>query len=199
MSKFAAPVSIKAIAGILLVGIACYLLARLFADPVRQELSYYTRATSSSEISELIPPNHDFSLVIEKIRATSVIVVNIDPFNPTLYQQALTKGIAHAKGTAMPGEGKNIFLFSHSSSDLMTALRYNSVFYLLHHLEAGDEIKVWYLGDLHKYVVSEKKIVLPSETQYLSNFESSETLTLMTCYPPGTALRRLIIVASLAK
>ena len=95
----------------------------------------------------------------------------------------------------MPGEGGNIFLFAHSSADLLTAERYNSIFYLIHHLESGDKIRVWYEGEEYIYAVTAKHLVSPSDTQYLTKPSKVETLTLMTCWPPGTTYKRLILIA----
>ena len=180
--------------GIGLLILAGSILYRLLHDPLRHELTYAVHTLKSTETA-LIPPNTDFALTIDKIGAVSAIVQDVDPLNSRIYQAALTKGIAHAKGTTVPGQGGNIFLFAHSSADLLTAERYNSVFYLMHHLEAGDVIKVWYQGVEHDYVVTEQKLVAPSDIQYLTKKTSEEQLTLMTCWPPGTSFKRLIVIA----
>lgn len=177
-----------------LILVAGVILFRLFSDPIQQEVRYALRDTSSTG-SSLTPVNTDFGLVIAKIGATAAIVENVDPSNSAIYQRALRDGVAHAKGTALPGEGGNIFLFAHSSADLLTAARYNSVFYLIHHLELGDQISVWYQGREYQYSVSAKHLVSASDTQYLSRQTKNETLTLMTCWPPGTTYKRLIIIA----
>lgn len=180
--------------GIGLILLSLFLLFRLFSDPVKNELSYAVR-TVSPVTRELTPPNTDFALVIDKLGAASAIISEVDAGNSLAYQRALTRGVAHAKGTKYPGQGGNIFLFAHSSADLLTAERYNSVFYLMHHFEPGDLIKVWYRGTKHNYAVFTKKIVSPGDTSYLTPYAPSEQLTLMTCWPPGTTLKRLIIIA----
>lgn len=179
--------------GIGLIIFASYILLRLFRDPVKQELRY--AASTFSEEAKLSPPNTDFALTIDKIGASSAIVGGVDPFNSLVYQKALSLGVAHALGTKRPGEGGNIFLFAHSSADLLTSERYNSVFYLMHHLEPGDIIRVWYQGTQYDYAVTDKKLVSAGDIQYLNKKTNQEQLTLMTCWPPGTTLKRLIIVA----
>lgn len=179
--------------GIGLILLSFFVLARLFHDPLTQEIKY--AVSTIKEEKSLTPPNTDFAITIDKIGASSAIVKGIDPYNSQLYQRALRDGVAHAKGTKLPGEGGNIFLFAHSSAYLLTAERYNSIFYLMHHLEVGDIIKVWSEGKEYDYAVSEKKFVAPSDTEYLTTKTSVEQLTLMTCWPPGTTLKRLIIIA----
>lgn len=180
--------------GIGLVILALLLLYRIFRDPVQQEFSYAVRSIAPAQ-KALTPPNTDFALVIDKLGASAAIISGVDPYNILAYQRALTHGVAHAEGTSYPGAGGNIFLFAHSSADILTAQRYNSVFYLMHHFVPGDLIKIWYQGREYDYTVSDKKIVSPGDTSYLTKKTSSEQLTLMTCWPPGTTLKRLIIVA----
>jgi sortase A len=147
--------------------------------------------------SPVSPPNTDFALTIDKIGASSAIIAGVNPYDSAVYQRALRSGIAHAQGTSVPGQGANIFLFAHSSADLLTAERYNSVFYLIHHLEPGDTIKVWHEDKEYRYAVAEKHLVTPDNTQYLTQTGQVETLTLMTCWPPGTTYKRLLITAHL--
>lgn len=183
--------------GIGLIILALFIMLRLFQDPLKQEIRYATKSANTT--SQLAPPNTNFALVIDKLGIASTIVKDVDPYSSRLYQQALAIGIAHAKGTKLPGEGGNIFFFAHSSVDLLLAERYNSVFYLVHHLELGDIIKVWYLGKEYTYAVADKKIVPATDTAYLTAKTASEQLTLMTCWPPGTTFKRLIVIAKPVK
>jgi len=148
----------------------------------------------TQEPQKLEPANKEFSLVVPKIQATAPIIKNVNPFDSDVYQRALTKGIAHAQGTDFPGEENNIFLFSHSSEDFYEASRYNSIFYLLHRLTKDDKIIIYYQGKKHTYQVTKKQIVSPEAVQYLQE-TGSEYLRLMTCWPPGTTLKRLLITA----
>ena len=181
--------------GLVLVIFSTYLLVRIFKDPLKNEIKYVMHTKARAD--NLQPANKDFSILIEKLGIASQIISDVDAFDSKKYQLALSKGIAHAKGTKLPGEGGNIFLFAHSSSDLLTAERYNSVFYLIHHLDKGDTVDIWYQGQQYKYEVKSKEFVSPGSTSPLTRIMSSETLTLMTCWPPGTTLSRLIVTASL--
>lgn len=180
--------------GIGLIILSLGLAFLLFRDALKQEITYtvlqHTKVAATTH-----PVNTDFSLVIDKIGATSAIIEGVDPYNSVAYQKALSHGVAHAKGTKLPGQGGNIFLFAHSSVDLFMAQQYNSVFYLIHHLDSGDIIKIWYQNQEYDYQVSEKKIVSQSDVDYLTKASPTEVLTLMTCWPPGTNLKRLIVIA----
>lgn len=143
----------------------------------------------------ITPVDRDFGIVIPKIGANAKVVANVDPYNQRAYEWALTKGVAQAKGTAFPGEDGNIFIFAHSAGNFYEANRFNAIFYLLTKLEKGDLIYLFYKEGEYKYSVTDKKLVDASSVSYLSKKGEGQILTLMTCWPPGTTLKRLIILA----
>jgi len=108
----------------------------------------------------------------------------------------LTSGVAHYKGTSHPGAGGNIFLVGHSSNYFWVSSDYNTIFSLLDKLERGDRVEITYNNKKYFYDVEDKKVVNPEEVGVLQN-TPKETLTLMTCWPVGTSLDRLIVQASL--
>jgi sortase A len=136
-----------------------------------------------------------FSIVIPKISATSNVIANVDASDPDEYQDALKKGVAHAKGTYFPGQNGNIFLFSHSTDSPLNFARYNAIFYLLKKLEEGDEIIVYFADKRYDYEVVDKLTTDISDTSWLSPKAGEERLILMTCDPPGTTWHRLLVVA----
>jgi sortase (surface protein transpeptidase) len=168
--------------------------------------------------------NTYFSVYIPKIDAKAPIVENVDSSSPTIYMKALHQGVAHASGSVFPGMDGATFLFAHSSTAPWDQAQYNSVFYLLRQLEPpknapgatpqknvplggglidqgkGDEVYIFFLDKLYKYEVTEKHIVDPNDVSWLANAQTGdERLILQTCWPPGTALKRLIIVAKRVK
>lgn len=147
----------------------------------------------------LFPPvitvaEYEPSIRIEKINAVAPLVFNVDPWNREEYLDALTKGVAHAKGTFLPGEKGTVFLFAHSSDAPWRITRYNTVFLRLHELEPGDEIQLTTDSGEFTYRVREKKVVWPHETEYIKNIEKNQ-LILQTCSPVGTDLKRLLVFA----
>jgi sortase A len=183
----------------------CFLTAGLlilfftFYPAVKEEIKYkiITSSKNHQKITEIKPVNADFGIVIPKIGANAKIIANVNPYDEKIYQKALTQGVAHAEGTAFPGAFGNTFLFAHSSADWYSANTYNSIFYLINKLEKDDEIDLYYLQKKYRYLVVEKKIIDPGRIDYLSSRFSQKMLTLMTCWPPGTTLKRLIIIAKL--
>ncbi len=111
---------------------------------------------------------------------------------------ALLKGVVHYPGTAVPGQKGNAFLTGHSSNVFWEQSLYNTVFALLPKIEIGDDIFITYEQTEFHYKVTSKKEVSPND---LSAFQQTEgeTLTLVTCTPVGTTLKRLVVTAELVK
>ncbi|MFZ6034934.1 MAG: sortase [Patescibacteria group bacterium] len=174
------------------------LLLFIFYPIAREEFRYTVRQAVNDK-SAIKPVDYGFGIVIPKIAANAKVIANVDPFNQKTYQTALTMGVAHAAGTAFPGHAGNTFIFAHSSVDWYTANRYNSVFYLLYKLEKGDEVDVYFEDKKFVYRVKEKKFVNPEEIFYLDPItkDGGSTMTLMTCWPPGTSLKRLVVLTNL--
>lgn len=114
-----------------------------------------------------------------------------------IFMQELEKGVVRYPGTAKPGETGNAFIFGHSSNYPWMKGEYNSVFVLLDQLSFGDQIIVYYNQKKFTYIIREKKVVKPGNVKVLDRDESKKELSLMTCWPIGTTLNRLIVFAEL--
>ncbi|MBI2593318.1 sortase [Candidatus Daviesbacteria bacterium] len=167
------------------------------ANPEPQALEGFGDVAASGE--DLIKPvSTEFGLVIEKINANAKIVPQVDPGIEKDYVAALKEGIAQAKGSTEPGEDGNLFLFSHSTDAPWNITRYNAIFYLLRELESGDRVIVFYKNRRFDYIVFDKTITEASDISFYTNRYDKPVLTLQTCDPPGTVLKRLIVRAKLA-
>ncbi len=204
-------------AGIALVAVAAFVLLSTFWPALREEAAYYVsprndrgivpvlreeaEQTGNIDTNEkptndvLIPVDEEFGIVIPKISANAKVLPEVSWKDSAVYQRALTQGVAHAKGTAHPGEDGNIFIFAHSGVDFYEANRYNAVFYLIGKLEPDDAVYLFYQGKRLEYRVREVKIVSAEEVGYLTGDKKKRTLTLMTCWPAGTTYKRLVVVA----
>jgi len=175
-----------------------YIVAGLKDKDIRQDRpkGLLAKTFEFKKTELLVPEDPYFSIVIPKIAANAKVQPNIDPTDEKVYLEALKKGVAHALGTAFPGEGGHVFLYAHSTDYLWNVGSYNAVFYLLYKLEKGDEINVFYKGKRNVYKVIDKKVVTPSQVEYLTRKTNKEFLTLQTCWPPGTTLKRLLVLAT---
>ncbi len=145
----------------------------------------------------LEPKSRDFGVVITRIGANANVIPNVDPGNEREYMEALQEGVAHAAGSVMPGEKGNSVLFAHSVGNFWEVNQWNAVFYLLKELEPGDTIDVFYKDKRYVYEVYDKTIVDPDQVEFLRPEADFQKLTLETCWPPGTTLKRLLVFAKL--
>lgn len=160
--------------------------------PYLKELLYPPKITNEMRISA------KFSIEIPKINVFSKVTANVDPFNSTEYLNALKNGVAHAKGTALPGQKGTVYLFAHSSDVPWRITRYNTAFFKLDFLKNGDVIEVRHEGKEYKYKVYEKRTVWPSDVEYLTE-NQGDILILQTCAPVGTDIQRLLVFAEPVK
>ena len=72
-----------------------------------------------------------------------------------------------------------------------------AIFSTLHTLETGDQILLDYDQITYQYQVVDMFEVTPEDISVLDQTYDSEYITLITCTPPGSYLRRLIVKAKL--
>lgn len=110
-------------------------------------------------------------------------------------QNSLLNGIVHYPGTVEPGQTGNAFFTGHSSNYVWINSKYNDVLALLEELVVGDKVTLYWKGKKYVYQAYDIKVVNPKETWVLqqSGNEYPSIMTLMTCTPVGTSLKRLVI------
>lgn len=103
-------------------------------------------------------------------------------------RRTLSRAVGHVPGTAHPGGDGNSALSAHR----------DTFFRPLERIRPGDRIKVSTLDRDITYVVSETRIVPPTDVSVLAPTDT-RTLTLITCYPftyVGPAPDRFIVRAT---
>lgn len=116
------------------------------------------------------------------------------------FMEELKKWVVRYPWTARPGEVGNVFVFGHSSNYPWVKSEYNEVFALLDQLQDGDEITIYYYQKKYTYKVVDRSIVKPGDVSALNERDpNKKELSLMTCWPIGTTLERLIIFAELVE
>ncbi len=108
----------------------------------------------------------------------------------------LKQSLIHYVGTAMPGDLGNAVIFGHSVlPQFFNPQNYLTIFSTLHTLRPGDLIEISADGATYEYKISQMYEAGPDDLSPLAQVYNARTLTLITCTPPGTYLRRLIIKA----
>jgi len=187
----------------ILIASGLIFLFLIFRPVLEDEIRYQFASSikplrsNKNQKQEIRPVSQEFSLIIPKIGLNVQVFPNVDPQNPSEFLPVLKKGAAHAKGSAYPDENEgNVFLFAHSTDRFYSITYYNALFYLIGKLEKGDRITVFYKQKKYDYKVIDRAIVAPEKVlSYVEKFSSRKTLTLQTCYPPGTTLKRLLVIA----
>lgn len=136
-------------------------------------------------------------LIIPKINVEVPIEFNTTPdYNAQM--KAMENGVAWfgiPGANSKPGQVGNTVLSGHSSNDIVDGGNYKFIFARLEQLNNGDTIYVNYEGKRYTYTITKKEVVLPTEVNKLVYPTDKPMLTLITCTPLGTALKRLLVTA----
>lgn len=136
--------------------------------------------------------------------ATSIYTISIPKIkinNSLVYSDSmdLKKSLIQYPGTAVPGALGNPVIFGHSVlPQFFNPNSYLTTFSNLFKLNNGDEIFIDYDGIRYRYLVNDIFEVKPTDLSVLDQRFDDHYLTLVTCSPPGTYLRRLVVKALLS-
>lgn len=143
--------------------------------------------------------SNSMSMTIDSLGIDSVNVSsNVESYDENIYNSALKNGLAHFKGTSLPGDGGNSFIYGHSAVDSYFSSHQDNpetIFTRLEDIEIGDEVIINKDGIDYTYIVRKKKIVEPSDFSVVGVQNTKEIITLMTCSPAGIGTKRLIVTA----
>ncbi|MDO8487260.1 MAG: class E sortase [Candidatus Curtissbacteria bacterium] len=133
----------------------------------------------------------EFSLSVPKLKIKDAKVL-VDSLK-------FDNNLAHFPGTALPGQVGNGFITGHSVlPQFADPKNYRAIFTNLSDLEIGDDIEVNLDNRIYHYIVQYSKIVDPKDTSVLAPISAGgRNLTLMSCVPPGTSIKRIVVIASL--
>jgi len=121
-------------------------------------------------------------VVIPKISLDAIVVEGAS-------RRDLSEGPGHMRKTAQPGQTGNAVITAHR----------DTFFRHIYELGKGDAVLVRRGGQVYKYEVTGKKIVMPEDVSVIKPTQDA-TLTLITCYPTyyiGPAPKRLVVFSKL--
>lgn len=143
-----------------------------------------------------VAPTNDPEVIIPKINVEIPVDYSQTSTDEKAIESALNSGVVHYPSTSLPGQNGNAAFFGHSSNNIFNPGKYKFAFVLLHELVPGDTFYLTKDGQVYVYKVFKKTVVNPDEVWVLDPVEGHKaTATLITCDPPGTSLKRLIIFA----
>jgi sortase A len=165
-------------------------------DVFSTNLSSYTNAgvwfPTKPQIHNIQAPIKEYSLSIPKL--------NIKDAKVTVGGEDLAKSLVHYVPTSFPGEKGNVSIFGHSSlPQLYDSKNYKTIFTYLPSLQRGDQIIIKEKDETFTYEVYDMFVVNPDQVSILDQKYDDSYLTLVTCIPPGTWWKRLVVRSRLVK
>lgn len=138
------------------------------------------------------PKVSSYTISIPKIQISNAFVSTID--------NNVGDHLINYQGTSVPGDLGNAVIFGHSTlPQLFNPKDYKTIFANAYKLKIGDEIYTKVNNVTYLYKIYGINVVDPSDTSaFIQNYDNSY-ITLVTCTPPGTVWKRLIIKALLER
>lgn len=139
-----------------------------------------------------LPQIEYYTISIPKLNLKDLVVSTDNTF--------LSKNLVNYLGTATPPNKGNAVIFGHSTlPQLYNEKDYKTVFTYLYKLTPGDEIIIKVKKNTFRYKVENVIVVDPENTSVLEQSYNDSFLTLVTCTPPGTIWKRLVVKARIEK
>lgn len=137
-------------------------------------------------------PIERYSLSIPKIGIKEATVSTVDTL--------LSEHLVNYPGTGVPPDNGNAVVFGHSTlPQLYNQKDYKTIFANLYKTSVGDDIFVKVGEITYAFKIFSITIVEANDTSPLQQQYDNTYLTLITCTPPGTTWKRLIVKARLQK
>lgn len=134
----------------------------------------------------------EYTLSIPKLNIKDAVV--------TVGGEDLKKSLVHYLPESLPGEFGNVAIFGHSTlPQLYDPKNYTTIFTYLPSLEKGDKVFIKVGENDYEYEAFDIFVVNPEEVSILEQTNDASYLTLVTCVPPGTYWKRLVVRAKLTK
>lgn len=110
----------------------------------------------------------------------------------------LSRHLIQYAGTSLPGENGTSVIFGHSTlPQWFDPKNYKTIFATLHKIKNGDKIIADVNGVKYTYKVFSISVTTPEDTNMFEQSFDHSYITIITCTPPGTIWKRLIVRANL--
>ena len=129
----------------------------------------------------------------------SIPALKIKDATVDIGSEDLKKSLIQYPQTALPGQLGNTVIFGHSVlPQFFNPKSYLTIFATLYKLQPGDEIYINFDNIRYKYLIEEMFEVQPTDLSILEQRFDGKYISIVTCSPPGTTLRRLVVRARIA-
>lgn len=190
-------VSMKVIFGIVAFA-ACMLWARSVENSVLFEYGDTKVAEASTQLDPwcLFSENVAQQFCIPRLKVKG----NVTPYAGAKLSginSLLKNSVVWLQNGANFGESGNTVLFGHSSDYPWDTGPYKDIFSNLNLLQKGDTILLFSSGKISSYRVMQQKIISARDLSAIQNTSQTPMVTLITCWPKGTSLKRLVVTAEI--
>jgi sortase A len=128
----------------------------------------------------------------------SIPKLGIKYANVTTIDTDLSRHLVLYPGTVIPPNKGNAVIFGHSTiPGWFNPQDYTTIFATVHKLKVEDQIYVTVNAKEYMYRIASITITTPDDTTMFAQDNGGSYLTLITCTPPGTTWKRLVIKAIL--
>lgn len=161
----------------------------------------YTKASSwfpgTTQNNLFVAPKQEDGDIPE-FYSISIPSLGLSDVQVSLFDEDLSQHLVQYPQTALPGQLGSPVIFGHSTlPQFYDPKKYTTIFSNLPKVKPGSDIFVKYKDTEYTYRITSTIEVKPSELWVLKQNYNAKTIKVITCVPPGTTLRRLVVEASL--
>lgn len=164
--------------------------------------AYSSNLRDFTQVNLWFPSKHGEQAKNLSVKSYSLSIpkLNIKGAHVNVGGEDLAKSLVHYLPQSLPGEYGNVVIFGHSTlPQLYNVKDYKTIFTYLPSMENNDNIIVTIDGIDYEYRVYDMTVVDPNQISVLEQKTDASYLTLITCVPPGTYWKRLVVKAKLTQ
>lgn len=145
-------------------------------------------------LKESEPSEKENTLEIPKLEISVPLIFSESAEVADLYK-SLDRGAVYFPGSALPGESGQTIILGHSAPAGWPKIKHDWIFTRISELTEGDKIIVHFNERKYTYSVSDTLFLDRGEELPQTLTNSDNMLALISCWPPGSDIRRIAVMA----
>lgn len=167
-----------------------------------QDNSQNTPDVDYTKASTWFPSAKPQSLINSSVSSYTISIPDLKIKDATVKigSEDLSGSLVHYGGTGLPGEYGVAVVFGHSILPVFYDPKsYQAIFSTIPTLKNGAKIILNYDGIEYQYQVFDRSIVESDDVSVLEQHYDNSYIYLVSCYPPGTYYKRIVVKARVIK
>ncbi len=173
--------------------------------------NYRNISRVGAKFIEILENERDFPQELEKtnylVKENSLEIPKIGVKAPLIIsnnqegnlEKELNRGVVVFPESVLPGKDGQTIILGHSAPNNWPKINYDSIFSKISELKEEDEIVIYFNNRKYVYFVNEKIFLKQGEEIPDSSTASENELLLISCWPPGKNIQRILIKSKLIK